>query len=142
MSTQIDINSVMAQIEVLRQRLAGLDVLIAEAEAALRSVDTALKTLDAAEKGGEVLVPGDPGFNVLIKANISDAGKTLLHIGGGIFARVDVGKARERLLERLETLGKTLSELRREREATLQQLAQLEYIVQLALASQQAPAKK
>lgn len=142
MSTQVDINTVMAQIEVLRQRLAGLDVLIAEAEAALKSVDTALKTLDAAEKGGEVLVPGDPGFNVIIKARIEDAGKTLLHVGGGIFAKVDVDKAREKLLERLESLGKTLSQLRREREATLQELAQLEYIIQLALASQQAPPKK
>jgi len=133
----VDPGALMAQLDLLRQRLAALEVLIAEVEAALRSVETALSTLDAISKGGEILAPGDPGFNLIYRAEVKDADKVIYHVGGQIFALLPRDQAEDKLLRRLEELGKTLAELRREREATASQIAQLEYILQLALAGAQ-----
>jgi prefoldin alpha subunit len=130
----VDLNTIMAQVEMLRERLAALELLIANVQDAITHVEAALKTLDAVSKYNEILVPGDGGFNTMIFASVQEKDKILYHIGGNVYAVLPREKVEDLLLKRLQILSKNLSELNRERENTAAQLAQLEYIIQVALA--------
>jgi len=140
-SKTIDLNTIVARTEMLRQRLASVEVIIQQLQAAIGSVKTALESLSAPEKAEKMLVPGDPGFNVMLRAQIEDSSKVFYHIGSGIYAYIDKDKAELYLTERLANLSKMLSQLRGEREALASELAQLEYIIQAAIASAQRAQK-
>ncbi|MCE4624313.1 MAG: hypothetical protein F7C35_00405 [Desulfurococcales archaeon] len=131
----IDINTIVAQAELLRERLAALDLLIADVQAAISNVEAALKTLSAISSSDIVLAPGDAGFNTIFKARVEDKEKVLYHIGGNIYAYLPRDKVEELLLRRLQTLGKTMNQLNKEKQVTADQLAQLEYIINAALAA-------
>ncbi len=139
----VDLNTLLVQAQTLRERIAAIDMIIANLKSAVAHVEAAVKTLDAVNESDEVLVPTDAGFNSMMFVKVKDKDKVLYHVGGDVYAVIPREKAEELLLNRLSKLTKALNEAIAEKESMTRHLAEIEYILQIALAqAQSAPQRK
>ena len=113
--TEAQLREVVLRGETLRQNLAALEQqreLVHELLTDARNALTALEHLEGAKEGDELLVP--LGAGAFVHARLASQGTALSNLGAGVHAEVPTTAARERMTERVKSLGETNDALARD----------------------------
>ncbi|MEB3844223.1 MAG: hypothetical protein LRS48_00910 [Desulfurococcales archaeon] len=134
----IDPNALMAQVELLRQRLAQLEAAIAELERARLNTARARETIKASSENDVLLAPTDPDYNAIIKVRVEEKDKSIIRLGENIYVKLPSEQAIQILEDRERILSKRIGELKAEHAETVRALEAAESLLQQAALAAQA----
>ena len=140
---QVDLNTLLAQLQVIRDQIAKLQARIAELTALKDNVARARDSLKVIkENGGSVvMMPLDSQMNAIIKVAPVDTSKVLVHLGLDVYARLSIDEAIRILDEKESNILKTIGVLNKQLRDLVRLHEQYQAIISQAVARARAEAE-
>jgi prefoldin alpha subunit len=126
----VDPNQLLQQAQLLRERLASLQLNLAQLEQLRVNIRRAKETLSSTNSEEPLLFPSDPDMNALVATQIIEKDKAIVRLGGNVYAKLSVEKAIEVLDRKEEAVAKTIDMVQKEYSETAKQLEAIETILQ------------